>query len=139
MSRDRAQSDCIVYDSGLTEKGHVGTWATPPLNVSFRRIWRAKPRAAVRDIFAKSENWPWRGPFWLSKDTFENDMRDSTEPDGRRVADLRNHLEHKYVKVVEWSLQGLAPGPFHDTLAHTITRDELERRTLRLMQLSVPR
>jgi hypothetical protein len=107
----------------------------PEKDVSFRRIWREKPKAAVRDVFAKSENWPWRGLFWLSKDLFENDMRDSTEPDARRVADLRNHLEHKYVKVVEWAPQSLAPGPFHDTLAHTITRDELERRALKLVQL----
>lgn len=90
----------------------------------------------MRDRFAKSENWSFRGLFWLSKDLFEEDMRDSMEPEAHALADLRNHLEHKYVKVHEMLLPSKSVGdPFHDTLAHAITRSDLERRTLRLVQL----
>ncbi|WP_333568539.1 LA2681 family HEPN domain-containing protein [Sphingorhabdus sp.] len=115
---------------------HYLALGIPENRVGFRTVWRDKPKGPIRDRFAKSENWPWRGLFWLSKDLFEDDMRESTEPDARAVASLRNHLEHKYVKVLEW-VSSEAPGydPFYDTLAHTISRSDLERRTLRLMKL----
>lgn len=109
----------------------------PEKRVSFRTIWREKDNGPVHDRFAKSENWSFRGLFWLSKDLFEEDMRDSTEPEARALADLRNHLEHKYVKVHEMKLPSkLEADPFHDTLAYSITRSDLERRTLRLVQLA---
>lgn len=115
---------------------HYLALGIPKKRVSFRTIWREKDDRPVRDRFAKSENWPLRGLFWLSKDLFEENMRDSTEPEARALAELRNHLEHKYVKVHEMSLPPMSVGgPFHDTLAHAITRSDLERRTLRLMQL----
>lgn len=115
---------------------HYLALGVPETKVAFRTIWRDSPKGPIRDRFAKSENWPWRGLFWLSKDLFEDDMRESTEPDARAVASLRNHLEHKYVKVLEWvSSEGPRHGPFQDTLAHAISRSNLERRTLRLMKL----
>jgi hypothetical protein len=115
---------------------HYLALGIPEKRVSFRTIWREKDNGPVRERFAKSENWPLRGLFWLSKDLFEEAMRDSTEPAARALADLRHHLEHKYVKVHEMLLQPMsADDLFHDTLAHAITRFDLERRTLRLIQL----
>jgi LA2681-like HEPN/Tetratricopeptide repeat len=115
---------------------HYLTLGIPENKVAFRTIWRGKPNEPIRERFAKSENWPWRGLFWLSKDLFEDDMRDSTEPDARAVASLRNHLEHKYVKVLEWvAAEREFDDPFHDTLAHAISLRDLERRTLRLIKL----
>lgn len=115
---------------------HYLALSIPEKRVSFRTIWREKDNGPVRDRFAKSENWPLRGLFWLSKDLFEEDIRDSTEPEARALAELRHHLEHKYVKVHEMLLPPMSIGdPFHDTLAHAITRSDLEQRTLHLMQL----
>lgn len=115
---------------------HYLALGIPEKRVSFRTIWREKDNGPVRDHFAKSENWPFRGLFWLSKDLFEEDMRDSMEPEAQALADLRHHLEHKYVKVHEMLPPFMSAGdPFHDTLANAITRSDLERRTLRLMQL----
>jgi len=115
---------------------HYLALSIPEKRVSFRTIWREKDNGPVRDRFAKSENWPLRGLFWLSKDLFEEDIRDTMEPDARALAELRNHLEHKYVKVHEMLLPPMSVGdPFHDTLAYAITRSDLEQRTLRLMQL----
>jgi hypothetical protein len=83
-----------------------------------------------------SENWPLRGLYWLSKDLFEAGMRDSMEPQARALAELRNHLEHKYVKVHEFSVPASGSGdPFRDTLAYGLTRSDLEQKTLRLLQL----
>jgi LA2681-like HEPN len=115
---------------------HYLALGIPERQVSFRKIWREKSDGPVRERFSKSENWPFRGLFWLSKDLFEEDMRDSTEPEARALDELRNHLEHKYVKVHEMLLPSMSQSDlFHDTLAHSITRSDLERRTLRLMQL----
>jgi hypothetical protein len=105
-------------------------------HVSFRTIWREKDGAPLRDPVAKSENWPLRGLYWLSKDLYEKGVKDTTEPDARALADLRNHLEHKYVKVHEMSMPVRGEDDmFHDTLAYHITRSDLERKTLRLLQL----
>lgn len=115
---------------------HYLALGIPEKRVSFRTIWREKDNGPVRDQFAKSENWPLRGLYWLSKDLFEEDMRDSIEPEARALAELRNHLEHKYVKVHEMLLPPRSGNDlFHDRLAHAITRPDLEQRTLRLMQL----
>ncbi|PMQ06536.1 hypothetical protein DyAD56_03505 [Dyella sp. AD56] len=108
----------------------------PEKRINFRTIWRDQDKGPVRPRFSTSENWPLRGLYWLSKDLFEEGMRDSTEPEARALADLRNHLEHKYVKVHELLLDApAAHDMFHDTLAHSIRRTDLEHRTLRLMQL----
>lgn len=107
----------------------------PERGVSFRSIWRDKNNGPMREYFVKSENWPFRGLFWLSKDFFEVEMRDSTEPEARSLAELRNHLEHKYVKVLDVTTPEYNTGPLNDTLAHMISRTDLEQRTLRLMQL----
>ncbi len=115
---------------------HYLALGIPEKRISFRTIWREKDNGPVRDRFVKSENWPFRGLFWLSKDLFEEDMRDSMEPNARALAELRNHLEHKYVKVHEVLLPSRSKGdPFYDTIAHSIARSALEQRTLRLMQL----
>lgn len=108
----------------------------PQKKVSFRTIWRDKENGPVRDVFVQSENWPWRGLFWLGKDLFDEDMRDTTEPDARALAELRNHLEHKYVKVHDMGPPlGSPDDPLFDRLAHAISRADLEQRTLKLLQL----
>lgn len=115
---------------------HYLALGIPEKRVSFRTVWREKENAPVRDIFLRSENWPWRGLFWLGKDLFDEHLRDTTEPDARALAELRNHLEHKYVKVHEMGPPSAMPGdPFRDTLACAIGRTDLERRTLKLLQL----
>ncbi len=126
-----------IFDKIAYLLNHYLDLGIPATRVSFKTIWRENDRRPVRDCFTKSENWPLRGLFWLSKDLFEKDMQESTEPEARALAELRNHLEHKYVKVNETVL--LSPlsvgSPMQDTLAYAICRSDLEQRTLRLMQL----
>lgn len=105
--------------------------------IYFRTLWREKKQAPLRESISNSRNWPLRGLYWLSKDLFEDCMKDSTDPDARELAELRNHLEHKYVKVHE-ALSPSRPDfdPFRDTYAHMVSRQDLERRALRLLQLA---
>ncbi|WP_035998202.1 LA2681 family HEPN domain-containing protein [Paraburkholderia caribensis] len=99
------------------------------------------PDGTIRRQFVESENWSFRGLYWLSKDLFEPDFRDVLAPDAREFSELRNHLEHKYVKVVfvmpasrdpetEWH------DPLFDNLAHTLTLRDLQQRSLRLIRLA---
>lgn len=105
--------------------------------ISFRTIWREKDTGPLRDPIAMSENWPLRGLYWLSKDLFEGEAKDSMEPQARALADLRNHLEHKYVKVHELPVPASDVGDIsRDTFAYGITRSDLEQKTLRLLQLA---
>ena len=112
----------------------------PDRKITFRSIWRDKKGGPVRQPLDASENWPFRGLYWLSKDLFEEGFRDSTDPDARDLDDLRNHLEHKYVKVHAMMVgaghsDGVGRGLFFDSLAYSLSLDELERRALRMLKL----
>jgi hypothetical protein len=117
------------------------TLGIPEKRISFRHVWREKETGPVRPAFSASENWPFRGLYWLSKDLFEKDFKEMTEPDARALQELRNHLEHKYVKVHALAAlarpsEGATPDIFFDSFAHSITRDDLERKTLRILKLA---
>lgn len=113
-----------------------------PERVSFRRIWidHASPgKRAVWEQFEQSENWPLRGLFWLSKDLFDREFQDVMDPDAEALSEIRNHLEHKYLKVHDMLFgvlreQGVA-GPWNDNLAFSIQRADFEAKTLRVLKL----
>jgi hypothetical protein len=104
----------------------------PEHKVNFRSVWREKEGAPVRAQFEASENWPFRGLYWLSRDLFEPEFKALIEPDAQYVAELRNHLEHKYVKVVSMGV----PDHLDDDFAHAVSRADLEARTLHLLRLA---
>jgi len=116
------------------------TLAISERKVSFRTCWYISQRRdkGLRSELAGRTNWPLRGLYWLSKDLYENQdgFRDAMEPDAQELADLRNHLEHKYLKVHE--LEGIkAPSNlFHDNLAYPITRRDLEDKVLRILKMT---
>ncbi len=116
--------------------------------VHFRSVWYENGNAdskAISNKFLQSNNWPFRGLFWLSKDLHDSIFVSEMEPDAKALSEIRNHLEHKYLKVHEI----LAPKhqadpskPFdwigqawEDQLAYPITRQDFDNKTLRLMKL----
>jgi hypothetical protein len=105
--------------------------------VSFRGIWKLmKSSPTVRPEFNAYKNWPLRGLYWLSKDLFERGFPDVTDPDAQELCTLRNHLEHKYVKVHLFAMpEPNASDMWFDDFAYSLTFDELDRRTLRLLHL----
>ncbi len=110
----------------------------PEKQVNFRSIWSVKDNktSTLRPEFEGLENRPLRGLHWLSKDFFETTFSDVTEPDARNINTDRNHLEHKYFKVHD-DLFDLVPDlVFMDTLSRSITRSNLEKKTLRLLKLA---
>ena len=111
----------------------------PERAVSFRSVWfggkgNPKPLAAV---FKDRENWPLRGLYWLSKDMFELSFQDVAEPDAEGLAELRNHIEHKYCQVHEDL--GLDYSRFAMTdndggLGYRIGPDMLEAKSLHILK-----
>ena len=112
-------------------------------DVSFRAVWSPKKGKQPRGILAAltaSKNIPFRGLYWVSKDLFEEAFADVADPDARALHELRIHLEHRYVKVHELMAgpagrQDASVDVFVDTLAYSISRSDLEARTLRLLKL----
>lgn len=112
-----------------------------PKSVSFSRIWRTNPGTPIRAEFDKSENLPFRGLYWLSLDLFDDEFQEVSDPEARALKEVRDHLEHKYLKVHEMLItpepeHQEVMRPFTDTLAYSIGRRDFEVKTLRLIKLA---
>ena len=74
-----------------------------PGAVNFRNVWSEKPKGdkehRLRQIFTGKENWSLRGLYFLSKDLFDDEFNDAAEPDGVRLSDLRNRIEHRFLSL----------------------------------------
>lgn len=116
----------------------------PERQVAFRTMWyaRTKQQRVLHPSLAGSRNWPLRGLFWLSKDFSEDrpGFQDVIEPDFRDLVTIRNHLEHKHLKLHQDYWPGRTPTsdtmfPFAvDSLAYSIRRSEFASKTLRLLK-----
>jgi hypothetical protein len=116
----------------------------PPSQVSFGRVWKDKggPKGKLIGRFASSKNSMLRGLYWISRDLFDPSFSQSTAPDAQALAEIRHHIEHRYLKVHEIFTR--KPGPQQkdrndflvDTLAYSIGRGDFEDKALRLLKLS---
>ena len=112
----------------------------PDEKVNFRNLWheqKGKDPKPIRKIFVNRENWPLRGLYWLSKDLFEPDFKQTTEPDAEALADIRNFLEHKYLQLHEsWGLVAVDEDQLKTGPGYHLSRDEFEAKTLRILKLA---
>lgn len=113
----------------------------PERSVYFHSIWyeeaKGKQPRMVRSTFETSENLPLRGLFWLSKDLFEPSMQAVANPVAKQLKALRNHLEHKFVKVVAVNVEIENEHKlFEDHLSHKISRDDLTDKAEHILRLS---
>lgn len=112
--------------------------------VNFRTLWYLFPVKAkkLREKLADSQNWPLRGLFWLSKELYEDKegFKDALEPEARQIHAIRNHLEHKYLKLHDSSWQGPSADEgvddFDDSLEFSLSRMDFEARTLRILKMA---
>ena len=112
----------------------------PSTQVTFRSVWYQRPKnKTLRQGLEDPRNVGLKGLFWLSKDLHESDPSFSAaiEPDAQLLATIRNHLEHKYLKLHEWSVPGTsAPSAIgFEVLAYSLTRSDFLAKTLRLLRL----
>jgi tetratricopeptide (TPR) repeat protein len=120
----------------------------PEKSVNFRSLWyqETKKQLGLRQDMAQRQNWGLRGLFWLSKDLFEakGGFKDTTEPDARSLAEIRNHLEHKYLKIHDemwWGIDeqkdgNLKSGVFKYPIGYSLHRNDFHAKTLRLLKLT---
>jgi tetratricopeptide (TPR) repeat protein len=123
----------------------------PPIaeRVTIRTVWYQQARGGkvmLRPEFVDHENWPLRGLFWLARDIFDRQpgFRDSTDPDARAIAEVRNRLEHGFLAVHEFEAlcetlgaRSDQTGPLgQDPNLYPISRRALTAKTLRLLQLA---
>jgi hypothetical protein len=116
----------------------------PERQVSFRTLWYKDQKRAkgIRDEFAARENLPWRGLFWLGKDLHENraDFLDVMDPDARGLAEMRNHLEHKYLQLHDdkWHEVNSVAGatPVNYTIVRSVGRSAFLGSALRILKLA---
>lgn len=136
---------------------HYLDLSVPDRDATFRKVWyqEGKRRNGLVPIAAGTQNWPLRGLFWLSKDLHEDDpeFRESLEPEAQELRELRNALEHRYLKLSHelWSgfmtvrselLERIAPGTtrpeafdaLDDNLALYRGRWEFDGDALRMFQ-----
>ena len=105
--------------------------------VSFRRLWYDDKKTVRKDIEALA-NLPLRGLYFLSKDIHDPDPEyvSTTDPQAQQVAEIRNHMEHRYFKVHLF----YHPKPSesdelcYDSLSYSVSEQDLETKTLRLIR-----
>lgn len=84
-----------------------------------------------------------RGLFWLGKDLYEDrpGFREVMNPDAEGLWEIRNHLEHKYLKLHEGDWHGPLPDDSQasfglvDTLAYSLARREFTQKTLKVLKM----
>ncbi len=78
-----------------------------PKNVYFKKIWFTKKndKYFINQKIQELNNLPLRGLYFLSKDLYEKDQEYSAsiEPEAQKIAEIRNHIEHKYFKI-HWDM-----------------------------------
>ena len=114
----------------------------PPGDVSFRRIWYTKgdKKKGLRPDVQAMSNWPLKALYWVSKDLSENrpEFAEAMQPDSKLLASIRNHLEHRYLKLHEEEWVSVPRDPQYsmdDTLALSLGRSSFEKKVLRILKL----
>ena len=113
----------------------------PEKRVSFRGLWyngQDAKRGLCTNLH-RPYNAPLKGLFFLAKDLYEKDsgFTEAMDPDARELADIRNHLEHKYFKLHLFRPPRRESNFFcplgFENLAYSMDRADFQRRTVRLL------
>lgn len=107
-------------------------------DVSFHNIWlneigMGKRKYPLQNTLNPKDNFALSTLYWISRDFFVR-FEDSPNPNLKRLSNVRNALEHKYVKVV-WDLFSDRTNGEIDDLALYITEMELYDITLQLLKI----
>lgn len=105
--------------------------------ISFRNVWMVEGKPRLLDRFCACPNWPLRGLYWISKELFDEQLKQTTSSDARELHDIRNALEHRYIQVHEgWARSFASTPPAADGLGISIASDVLEAKALRVMKIA---
>lgn len=104
----------------------------PEKAVTFRTLWRPDEKEAIRKEFDLTTNWGFCALYWLAKDFFEKANDDVAEPQARNLCDVRNFLEHKYLRVTSAKSPQVPP----QDLALMLSRQQFADKTVHLLQMA---
>jgi hypothetical protein len=110
--------------------------------VNFQRVWHqdGKTDKPLHPTVVDSPNLPLRGLYWVSLDMYNDEddhFADAVEPDAQELKEIREHLEHKYLKVYDFMSPPDDPTDhLRDQYAKFIARDSLEAKTLTILRLA---
>ena len=107
-------------------------------DVSFNHVWLTgfgigKKHYDYKNVLNHEENFALASLYWISRDFYDK-FEDSPNPRLKRISDVRNALEHKYVKVTNGWFPERTKGEIDD-LALYVTESELSSLTLELMHI----
>ncbi|WP_343745083.1 LA2681 family HEPN domain-containing protein [Chitinophaga sp.] len=108
-----------------------------PTRISFRNIWyddnKKGNSKTLRQTLTDRQNWPLRGLYWISKDLFEkeNDFSFSLMLEAQELAKIRNFIEHKSFKIVEFGQTAIVDNDF----TYQISREDFGQRIFVLMKM----
>lgn len=106
-------------------------------DISFSSIWEkehgGKNSYSYANVLKPKENFALLALYWTKKDFFDK-IEDSPNPYLHRIREIRNALEHKYVKVTAYSL-GNEGSDIFDDLAFYVSESELYDITFRLLKI----
>jgi hypothetical protein len=114
----------------------------PEKKVNFGKLWYDKcdPSRGVRPDLLASHNWALQGLFWLSKDLYAKgeDQLAVLDPAARELDIVRNHVEHKYLKLhTERGATARREGDlFYDGLSYSMNREDFEDKALKVLKLA---
>jgi len=115
---------------------HLGI---PEKNVDFASIWIQTKKPNVGKLWPQlesSQNLWLQALYQLSLDIHSKDHQAIAAPDARDIKLLRNHLEHKFAKVVDFKSGPGTPDILKDHLANEITPDEMRSKALQMLKTS---
>lgn len=108
-----------------------------PAHISFKNVWMVEKKQRLLPQFEESNNWSLRGLYWLSKELFDDQLKQTTSADARELHAIRNALEHTYLRVSMGWAKPFTIGPSNtSSLGIAIGSDELESKTIRVMQIA---
>lgn len=106
-------------------------------DVSFRRIWLTRSEKKVwviNSVIENSQNWPLRGLYWIAKDLAEDNSEFSKSilPEANDIATIRNFIEHKSFKIVDYSDTQIVD----NGLTYQIQREEFENKVYKVILMA---
>jgi hypothetical protein len=104
----------------------------PEKKVSFRTLWRSGEKEPIRKEFDLTGNWGFCALYWLARDFFEKANDEVAEPQARGLSDIRNYVEHKYLRVTAAESAAVP----RDDLALMVSREQFEAKAMHLLKLA---
>ena len=114
------------FDLGINER-----------DINFRSIWQDSvgfgKKYHYKNLLNPKQNYALSSLYWISKD-FIGKFEDSPNPELKRIKEIRNALEHKYVKITDSFFDKLTE-EYGDGLALYISEKELYDATFMLLKI----